>query len=311
MSDRYVKIAQLREPAALRDRLSELQLELPVDEQILTADQDSPLANSLQVGSMAVGNRWCIHPMEGWDAQADGSPTEKTLRRWRNFGASGAKLIWGGEAAAVRPDGRANPNQTLALTTNEQGLAALLKELQDAHREHFENLDDLLVGLQLTHSGRFSRPNSKQLEPRIAYHHPLLDEKFQIDPRDDSVVWTDEDLGQLIEDYVSAAVSMGQSNWKIMFKHILPNSLTPIITFAPFAIIADIGTLVSLDFLGYGLQPPASSWGHLLKQGAGNIDNYHLLIFPVIALTLTIFMITFISEAIREAFDPRVYSRLR
>ena len=137
MSDRYVKIAQLREPAALRDRLSELQLELPVDEQILTADQDSPLANSLQVGSMAVGNRWCIHPMEGWDAQSDGAPTEKTLRRWRNFGASGAKLIWGGEAAAVRPDGRANPNQTLALTTNEQGLAALLKELQDAHREHF------------------------------------------------------------------------------------------------------------------------------------------------------------------------------
>ena len=113
------------------------------------------------------------------------------------------------------------------------------------------------------------------------------------------------------KDYVSAAVSMGQSNWKIMFKHILPNSLTPIITFAPFAIIGDIFVLVSLDFLGYGLQPPASSWGALLKQGSENLDNYHLLIFPVIALTLTIFMITFISEAIREAFDPRVYSRLR
>ncbi len=113
------------------------------------------------------------------------------------------------------------------------------------------------------------------------------------------------------KDYVSAAVSMGQSNWKIMFKHILPNSLTPIITFAPFSIIADIGTLVSLDFLGYGLQPTTSSWGALLRQGAANLDNYHLLIFPVIALTLTIFMITFISEAVREAFDPRIYSRLR
>ena len=113
------------------------------------------------------------------------------------------------------------------------------------------------------------------------------------------------------KDYVSAAVSMGQSNWKIMFKHILPNSLTPIITFAPFAIIADIGTLVSLDFLGYGLQQPTSSWGHLLNQGTKNIENFHLLLFPIIALTLTIFMITFISEAIREAFDPRVYSRLR
>mgnify|MGYP001169363540 CR=1 FL=1 len=113
------------------------------------------------------------------------------------------------------------------------------------------------------------------------------------------------------KDYVSAAVSMGQSNWKIMFKHILPNSLTPIITFAPFSIIADIGTLVSLDFLGYGLDPKISSWGQLLRQGSENLQEYHLLIFPVIALTLTIFMITFISEAIREAFDPRVYSRLK
>ena len=113
------------------------------------------------------------------------------------------------------------------------------------------------------------------------------------------------------KDYVSAAVSMGQSNWKIMFKHILPNSLTPIITFAPFAIIGDIFTLVSLDFLGYGLKPPASSWGNLLQQGSENLDYWHMLIFPVIALTVTIFMITFISEAIREAFDPKVYSRLR
>ena len=113
------------------------------------------------------------------------------------------------------------------------------------------------------------------------------------------------------KDYVSAAVSMGQSNTKIMFKHILPNSLTPIITFAPFSIIGDIFTLVSLDFLGYGLRPPASSWGALLKQGSENLLEWHLLVFPVLVLTITIFMITFISEAIREAFDPRVYSRLR
>ena len=96
-----------------------------------------------------------------------------------------------------------------------------------------------------------------------------------------------------------------------MFKHILPNSLTPIITFAPFSIIGDIMTLVSLDFLGYGLRPPTSSWGNLLSQASENLDNWHMLIFPVIALTLTIYMITFISEAVREAFDPRVYSRLR
>ena len=66
--------------------------------------------------------------MEGWDANRDGSPSELTLRRWRHFGVSGAKLIWGGEAAAVQPDGRANPNQTLATPENKAGLAALLKE---------------------------------------------------------------------------------------------------------------------------------------------------------------------------------------
>jgi len=113
------------------------------------------------------------------------------------------------------------------------------------------------------------------------------------------------------KDYVSAAVSMGTSPFNVMFKHILPNSLTPIITWAPFAIIGDIFTLVSLDFLGYGLKPPTSSWGNLLKQAAENLDNWHMLIFPVIVLTITIFMITFISEAIREAFDPKIYSRLR
>src|SRR5688572_32086945 len=100
--------------------------------------------------------------MEGWDANRDGSPSEHTIRRWRNFGLSGAKLIWGGEAAAVQPDGRANPNQTLATPDNRAGLAALLDALQRAHRERFGTLDGLLVGLQLTHSGRFSRPHGKQ-----------------------------------------------------------------------------------------------------------------------------------------------------
>lgn len=112
-------------------------------------------------------------------------------------------------------------------------------------------------------------------------------------------------------DYVSAAVSMGASNFSVMFKHILPNSLTPIITFAPFAIIGDIFLLVSLDFLGYGLKPPTSSWGNLLAQASENLDNWHMLIFPIIVLTISIFMITFVSEAIREAFDPKVYSRLK
>src|SRR5690348_12581242 len=110
---KYPKIAQLKDVAALRTRLHELGLELPLDERILTAGAGSPLARPLKIGDFSVGNRWCIHPMEGWDAERDGSPSAHTLRRWRHFGLSGAKLIWGGEAAAVEEAGRANPRQTL------------------------------------------------------------------------------------------------------------------------------------------------------------------------------------------------------
>jgi 2,4-dienoyl-CoA reductase-like NADH-dependent reductase (Old Yellow Enzyme family) len=201
----YPKIAQLKTVDAFRARLAELGLELPVDDSILTAAQGSPLAQPVQIGPLKVGNRWCIHPMEGWDANRDGSPSELTLRRWRNFGKSGAKLIWGGEAAAVQPDGRANPNQTLATPSNKAGLAALLTECQSAHRQAFGETADLAVGLQLTHSGRFCKPDSNHLQPRIAYHHPLLDAKFGIRSDDESVVWTDDDLHRLIDSYVIAA----------------------------------------------------------------------------------------------------------
>lgn len=201
----YIKVAQLRDVATFRARVQALGVEIPCDDSILSSAQSSPLARPLQIGKVQVGNRWCIHPMEGWDANTDGSPSELTLRRWRNFGLSGAKLIWGGEAAAVQPDGRANPRQTMAIPENAAGLRQLLEELLTAHRAACGTTDDLLVGLQLTHSGRFSRPNSKQLEPRIAYHHPLLDAKFGIDPADQSVVWTDDDLERLIDNYVRAA----------------------------------------------------------------------------------------------------------
>lgn len=112
-------------------------------------------------------------------------------------------------------------------------------------------------------------------------------------------------------DYVSAAVSLGAKNRTIIFKHILPNSLTPIISFAPFAIVADISALVSLDFLGFGLPPPTPSWGQLVRQGMNNIEHWWLVAVPLGAMFLTLIAIVFIGEAIREAFDPKVYSRLR
>ncbi|GIW97901.1 MAG: NADH:flavin oxidoreductase [Pirellulaceae bacterium] len=202
----YPKIAQLRTPQALRERLHQLGVDLPIADQVLTAAEGSPLAKPLQVGRLTIGNRWCIHPMEGWDANRDGSPSELTLRRWRRFGISGAKLIWGGEAAAVQPRGRANPNQTLATPENERGLRQLLQTLQSAHQDAFGDLEGLAVGLQLTHSGRFCKPTDHhRLEPVIAYHHPILDRRFGIDAKDDSVVITDEQIERLIDDYVAAA----------------------------------------------------------------------------------------------------------
>ncbi len=147
MPQEYTKVAQLKTVGALRERFDELGIELPVDDEILTAEQGSPLVEPIAIGDFTVGNRWCIHPMEGWDANRDGSPSPHTLRRWRQFGMSGAKLIWGGEAAAVQHDGRANPNQTLAVAENKSGLSALLNECVTAHRESFGTIDDLLVGL--------------------------------------------------------------------------------------------------------------------------------------------------------------------
>ncbi len=206
MNTSYRKIAQLRTVDDLKSRLVELNIDFPCDPEILSAEQGSPMAQTLRIGKLTVGNRWCIHPMEGWDANPDGSPSSWTLRRWQRFGESGAKLIWGGEAAAVRPDGRANPNQTLALASNKDGLERLRQTLVTAHVATTGDDSGLVLGLQLTHSGRFCRPRDKQrFEPRIAYHHPLLDVRFGIRPEDDSVVWTDSQLDDLVGDYVRAA----------------------------------------------------------------------------------------------------------
>jgi 2,4-dienoyl-CoA reductase-like NADH-dependent reductase (Old Yellow Enzyme family) len=212
----YPKIAQFKNVAALQQRLAELGLSLPTDDRILTAAEHSPLAQPFSIGGFQVGNRWCIHPMEGWDANRDGTPSAHTLRRWHNFGLSGAKLIWGGEAAAVEPDGRANPNQTLATAGNRGGLRELLDTLRASHRQRFARDDDLLVGLQLTHSGRFCRPNRKELQPRIAYHHPLLDAKFGIDAHDTSVVLTDGDVEALIDRFVEAAKLASQVGFQFV-----------------------------------------------------------------------------------------------
>jgi microcin C transport system permease protein len=113
-------------------------------------------------------------------------------------------------------------------------------------------------------------------------------------------------------DYVQAARALGVKDLKTMVRHILPNSLVPIVTFFPFAVVGYMSALVSLDFLGYGLPPGTPSWGALLRQGSENIVNYpHLVYIPVLAFAGTLFCVVMVGEAVREAFDPKKYARLR
>jgi microcin C transport system permease protein len=113
------------------------------------------------------------------------------------------------------------------------------------------------------------------------------------------------------KDYVAAAIVTGVSAPAVMFRHILPNALTPVVSFAPFTIVANISALVALDFLGFGLPAPTPSWGELIGQGMENLTKWWLVFFPLGALFTTLLLVVFIGEAVREAFDPKEYSRLR
>ena len=113
------------------------------------------------------------------------------------------------------------------------------------------------------------------------------------------------------KDYVAAAIVTGVSQSAVMFRHILPNALTPVVSFAPFTIVANIAALVALDFLGFGLPAPTPSWGELIGQGMENLTKWWLVFFPLGALFATLLLVVFIGEAIREAFDPKEHSRLR
>src|SRR5437867_2798784 len=113
------------------------------------------------------------------------------------------------------------------------------------------------------------------------------------------------------KDYVGAAISIGVPEWVRMFRHILPNALTPVVSFAPFAIVANIEALVALDFLGFGLPAPTPSWGELIGQGVNYLTDWWLIFFPLGAVFITLLLIVFVGESIREAFDPKEFSRLR
>jgi 2,4-dienoyl-CoA reductase-like NADH-dependent reductase (Old Yellow Enzyme family) len=201
-----IRVSSLKTIGAFRAHVRSLGIDLPCDDSIVAGDP-SPLrqpVESIRLNGKRIGNRYAVQPMEGWDGTATGGVTEHVTRRWRRFGESGAKLICGGEAMAVRPDGRANPNQLVINETNKAGLAKLRAALLDSHGQRYGTTHDLVIGFQLTHSGRFCRPTDKnRLEPHVAYRHPILDKKFNVSS--DSQIFTDAEVDALIEDYVRAA----------------------------------------------------------------------------------------------------------
>jgi 2,4-dienoyl-CoA reductase-like NADH-dependent reductase (Old Yellow Enzyme family) len=216
---KFKRIAQLKSAEDFLNYLSFLKVDIPF-KQNLDSPEQSSLRRSLQLKSgQTIGNRFCILPMEGWDGTTEGLPTELTRRRWHNFAISGAKLLWGCEAVAVRPDGRANPNQLIINRKNLGAFKNLYGELVADHEHKFGSSSDLLIGLQLTDSGRFAVPDEDRLrKPKTLYKHSVLDNKFNI-PKDHKVM-TDAEIDELVADFIKAAALAKEAGFQFVdIKH--------------------------------------------------------------------------------------------
>jgi len=192
----------------LRTHAAELGVEVPLVDDI--EEVRSILARPVEITSAGgrtwrAGNSFAIHPMEGCDGDSNGNPGELTFRRYRRFGAGGAKLIWF-EACAVVPEGRANPRQLWIHPGSAKRLRELLQACRETHRREFGSAEDLVAVLQLTHSGRYSFEKQK-----VASRHPVLDRyplvgRVDLPPREMlPELASDEYLAALEDKFVEAA----------------------------------------------------------------------------------------------------------
>lgn len=186
---------RFKDASSLRRKAAELGIDLPFTEDI------SPLLEPIEIAGRTVANRITIHPMEGCDGLADGSPNELTFRRYRRFASGGAGLVWF-EATAVVHEGRANPRQLCIREDNVGTFAQLVSDARRAGHDHFGPSHDPVFILQLTHSGRYARPHGEP-DPVLAHHNPALDRLGGIAP--DLPLITDDALDRLQDKYVRAA----------------------------------------------------------------------------------------------------------
>jgi NADPH2 dehydrogenase len=203
-----VRLASLKDIDCFQEHIRSLGVFLPCDREIVVGDQ-SPLRKPMERGTLKIRNRIAVQPMEGWDGTPDGRPTELTRRRWKRFGRAGAGLIWGGEAVAISHEGRANPNQLVIADHTLKDLAQLRRILLEEHRAMVGPNADPIIGLQLTHSGRYCRPNvHHRNEPRILYHHPILDRRLGLSG--DYPVLSDYEIERIIENFHHAVVKVAE-----------------------------------------------------------------------------------------------------
>ena len=198
----YPRVASLKTAAAFRTHLERSHISLPFDD---TVDPSGALAQPIEVDGVRVGNRFCILPMEGWDGTPDGEPSDLTRRRWRNFGISGAKLMWGGEAVAIRHDGRANPNQLMLTPATQASIAALRDELLSRASRALRRRMPTAISISACRL-RTRDASRGQMSGTSRRRSRRVITRFSTNDSPDGVrVLTDAEIERIVDDYAAAA----------------------------------------------------------------------------------------------------------
>jgi 2,4-dienoyl-CoA reductase-like NADH-dependent reductase (Old Yellow Enzyme family) len=189
-----------RSPEELLAKASGLEIELPFQQDL------SPLLEDVTLGTKKLSNRLAVQPMEGFDANADGSPSDLTFRRYNRYAKGGSALLWF-EATSVVGDGRSNPRQLWLHRQNVDGFTRLVEETRKQATQTFGKGKNIYCVLQLTHSGRYSRPRGLP-QPQVALVNPFLDEK-----KEALHVFSDRELNRLRRSFVEAALLAYQAGF--------------------------------------------------------------------------------------------------